>query len=114
MGIVRACHDVSEGGIGLAAAEMAIASPRRGIKMDLKRVPSQTKRSDSIIFSESTGRFLVEADAGRAEEFERIFYGLPGARIGEVVDGSRLAFMDMGGREYSIDSKRLRLAWRGY
>lgn len=114
MGIVRSCHDVSEGGIGLAAAEMAISSPRRGIKMDLKRIPSQTKRSDSIIFSESTGRFLVEADAGRAEEFDKIFYGLPVAKIGEVVDGSRLAFMDMGGKEYSIDSKRLRLAWRGY
>ncbi len=114
MGIVASCHDISEGGIGLAASEMVISSPKLGIKMDLKRVPSQTKRSDSIIFSESTGRFLVEAERERAAEFDKIFYGLPGAKIGEVVGGSRLAFMDMGGKEYSINSSKLRPAWRGY
>ncbi len=114
VGIVKSCHDISEGGIGLAAAEMAISSTGLGVEMDLKRIPSQIKRSDSIIFSESTGRFLVEVDSERASEFNEIFHGLPGAKVGEVVKGSRLAFMDMGGKEYSIDSKRLRLAWRGY
>ncbi len=113
-GTVASCHDVSDGGVGLAASEMVISSPKLGIKMDLKNAIAQTNRSDSILFSESTGRFLVEVDKQRIEDFDRIFYGLPGTRIGHVVGGSRLAFMDMGGREYSIDAVKLRQAWRGY
>ena len=36
--LVRACHDCSEGGIGVALAEMAFAGGL-GAKIDLKKVP---------------------------------------------------------------------------
>ncbi len=60
-GLVRACHDCSEGGLGVAIAEMAFAGGL-GATIYLKSVPrtGPIYRNDYILFSESNSRFLVE------------------------------------------------------
>ena len=86
--LVRACHDCSEGGIGVAAAEMAFAGGY-GMTLHMKDVPrsDNADRNDTVLFSESNSRFLVEVPEGSGQTFERIMAGTATAAIGEIVDG---------------------------
>ena len=54
-GLVRSCHDVSEGGLAVALAELCIAG-RLGIAVQSLPHPDPT----TALFAESTGRFVVE------------------------------------------------------
>jgi len=84
-GLVRACHDLSEGGLAVAAAEMAIAG-RLGLALDLRAVPGAAAvGSDAaLLFSESASRFLVEVAPEDAAAFERAMAGGACARVGAV------------------------------
>ncbi|MCS7098684.1 MAG: phosphoribosylformylglycinamidine synthase subunit PurL [Candidatus Methanomethyliaceae archaeon] len=108
--IIAACHDVSEGGIGVAAAEMLIAS-EFGMIIDLRKVPSDLNRSDLILFSESQSRFLVEVKKGFEGKFENIFQGIPHSRIG-IVEGKSLKIIDLKGNILEINQGEIRRAWR--
>ncbi len=74
-GLVRSCHDLSEGGLAVAAAEMAFAGDI-GLELELKAVPSATdaRRDDVLLFSESNARFLVEVDRKHQEKFEELMW----------------------------------------
>ncbi len=75
--IIEACHDISEGGLAVAAAEMAFAGGY-GIKLDLAKVPSkEIGRNDFLLFSESNSRFLVEINKKDKDNFEFIMKGTP-------------------------------------
>jgi len=67
-GHVKSCHDLSEGGLAVAAAEMAF-SGGYGIQLNLGSVPRarNMKRNDYIVFSESNSRFLMEVPEKRVE-----------------------------------------------
>ncbi len=89
--MVRACHDLSEGGLGVAMAEMAFAGGL-GARVSLARIPQQggIDRDDYLLFSESNSRFLVEVAPDVQREFEQVMGGTAFALIGEVIDGGRL------------------------
>jgi phosphoribosylformylglycinamidine synthase II len=95
-GLVRACHDLSEGGLATAAAEMAIAG---GIGADLTRIrPDGGTESDEVLlFAESATRFLVEATPTNAAALERSLAGLPCRRIGQTCKELRLRIAGAGG-----------------
>ena len=83
-GLVRAMHDCSEGGIGVAAAEMAFSG---GLGMDLflAEIPYIGKaRNDAMLFSESNSRFIVEIAKVDKKKFESALKGLPFGLIGCV------------------------------
>jgi len=82
-GLVRACHDCSEGGLAVAAAEMALAG-RLGLDLSLVNLPRSPDmdRDDVALFSESSGRFLVEVAPDDAEAFEAALAGRPFACLG--------------------------------
>lgn len=83
-GLVRSCHDCSEGGLGVAVAEMAFTGDL-GVDLDIGMVPvSESMRDDYVLFSESNGRLLIEIAADKAEEFERIMEGSAFACVGAV------------------------------
>ena len=84
-GLVAACHDCSEGGIGVAAAEMAF-SGNLGIAVNLGAVPlgEPIHRSDTILFSESNSRFIVEVVPENKDAFENAMSGIDFALIGDV------------------------------
>ena len=84
-GLVCACHDLAEGGLAVAAAEMVIAG-RLGVELGLENVPrTQDVASDATaLFSESAARFLVEVEHMNAAAFERKLAGHPVARLGRV------------------------------
>jgi len=90
-GLVRACHDLSEGGLAIALAEMAFAGGL-GARVALDRVPSNADASAGAVrlFSESNTRFLCEVRPDQAAAFEAAMAEIPCARIGEVLNTNRL------------------------
>jgi phosphoribosylformylglycinamidine synthase len=71
-GLVAACHDLSEGGLAVAAAEMALAG-LLGLDVDLARAPHGRQAGDALtlLFSESASRFLVEVAPQQQVAFEQ-------------------------------------------
>src|SRR4029079_1419437 len=73
--LARACHDLSEGGLAVALAEMAFAGGL-GADICLAHVPadaadSQSAEADIVrLFSESASRFLVEVTPDNQKSFE--------------------------------------------
>jgi phosphoribosylformylglycinamidine synthase len=111
-GMIKSCHDLSEGGLGVAASEMAFASSY-GIELDLKAVPNKNvKRNDFLLFSESNSRFLIEVAPQDRYDFEDLMKtGV--AQIGEVTKTESLKIHGLNGG-YAIDAglKELRTAWK--
>ena len=94
---VRACHDLSEGGLAVAAAEMAFAGGF-GARIELGRAPvPRTLPPHVVLFSESPSRFLVEVPPDRRQDFESLFAGLPHACVGEVSEEPVLRCSDSSG-----------------
>jgi phosphoribosylformylglycinamidine synthase II len=74
-GLVQSAHDLSEGGLSVAAAEMCIGG-RLGMELHVE---------EARLFAEVNGCLLVEVSPSRASEFERHFEKLPFERIGDVI-----------------------------
>jgi phosphoribosylformylglycinamidine synthase len=82
-GLLRACHDLSEGGLAVAAAEMAFAGDL-GAKLVLKDCDAVA------LFSESPMRFLIEVRPQDGTALERRLAGVPLALVGQTVKESWL------------------------
>ncbi len=113
-GWVVACHDLSEGGLGVALSEMALSGPY-GVELRLQDVPrSMVERADLILFSESNSRFLVEVEESARDRFMALLRGLPVARVGTVL---RERILRVHGLDCSTDIEasldELREAWSG-
>jgi phosphoribosylformylglycinamidine synthase II len=113
-GLVRACHDCSEGGIGVAAAEMAFAGGL-GMSIDLKKAPlgEDVDRDDFILFSESNTRFIAEVAPEKQREFEAAMAGVSFAEVGRVADGKIFEVRGVGGNTVvSAGIDELKEAWQ--
>jgi phosphoribosylformylglycinamidine synthase len=89
---VRSAHDLSEGGLAVAAAEMAIGG-RLGFEIDLAAVvQSGGLRADELLGSESASRFLLEVEPDRLEDLRANLYQVPWAVVGRVTAAPTLAF----------------------
>ena len=114
-GLVRSCHDCSEGGIGAAAAEMAFAGGL-GMHLSLMDVPRDpdVTAADALLFSESNSRFIVEVAPEKQEAFEKSIAGIPIGCIGTAVEGTDFVVNGTDGStivETTID--RLKESWQG-
>jgi len=65
--LVRSCHDLSEGGLSVALAEMCIGG-RLGCEIQLNSNDITTQ-----LFSESNGRLIVEVEPHLCSAFEELF-----------------------------------------
>jgi phosphoribosylformylglycinamidine synthase len=83
--MVRSCHDCSEGGIAVAAAEMAFASGF-GMTLNLSAVVTEgpINKNDTILFSESNSRFIVEVRPEHQQQFETLLKNIPWGLLGKV------------------------------
>jgi phosphoribosylformylglycinamidine synthase len=104
-GLVNAVHDLSEGGLGVAIAEMALAG-NIGVEIDLSAVRAGNfKVSDAkLLFSESNTRFLCEVNRTNKQKFEMIFEKLPIAQIGNTNRGDRVKVNGLNRRKV-IDAR---------
>ncbi len=105
-GVVAAAHDVSEGGLGCALAECAIAGGV-GIRVELEADGDD----EASLFGEGPGRFVL---AGPAAEIARIVDearggGVPAAVIGEA--GADEIQIAVGGTAVELALDRAARAW---
>ena len=120
-GLVRACHDLSEGGLGVALAEMALAG-ELGASVSLAQVATDdadggpSVADDWLLFSESNGRYLVEVSPEHAVAFEEALAGTPYAQIGRVEAGQEVVIegAQEGQALFRLPVAALRRAWRGH
>jgi phosphoribosylformylglycinamidine synthase len=84
-GLVRSCHDLSEGGLAAALAEMALAGSL-GARVSLRDVPrdDDADRDGILLFSESPSRFLLEVRPSVVATIAEVFEGLPIGWLGTV------------------------------
>ncbi len=119
-GLAVAAHDCSEGGLAVAAAEMAFAG---GVGLTI-RLPSVTVpgggrgadadplREDEALFSESASRILVEVSQEQAAAFEQAMSGHPLFRIGQFQPGPLFRVQDAQGEVIvEAELEKLRQAW---
>jgi phosphoribosylformylglycinamidine (FGAM) synthase-like enzyme len=117
-GLVCSCHDLSEGGLAVALAEMAIAGSL-GVQVDLGNPgPVDIQRNVVNIvrlFSESASRFIVEVTPKHWEAFEQHMYN-SGVRdikhIGNVTNTGYLHIHDWDELIY-LPVSELQKAWKG-
>jgi phosphoribosylformylglycinamidine synthase len=113
-GLVKACHDLSEGGIGVAAAEMAFAGCL-GMVIHLGKVPlgEAIERDDYVLFSESNTRFLAEVAPEDRRQFESMMAGVDFAAIGQVTNKEKLEVYGLNGEMVlSAHIAELKEAWQ--
>ncbi|MCX5787302.1 MAG: phosphoribosylformylglycinamidine synthase subunit PurL [Elusimicrobia bacterium] len=112
--LVASCHDLSEGGLAVAAAEMAF-SGSFGACLDLDEV-NRSKEVDSdevVLFSESPSRFLIEVPEDKERDFLKAMKGQPLKRIGSTLANPVLRVVSMDGTtlfEEGLDALKSR--WR--
>lgn len=112
-GYVLSCHDLSEGGLAVAAAEMAFAGGL-GLEIDLPPLQAATRLDDpgTLLFSESCSRFLVEVPVSASRDFEGCFDSEQVTLIGEVTTHDRLRVLAAGARPViDLPLTELKRAW---
>ncbi|VVB54804.1 Phosphoribosylformylglycinamidine synthase subunit PurL [uncultured archaeon] len=103
--LVASCHDLSDGGLFVAACEMAFGG-KLGVKINLDAA-AENLPADVTLFSESNGRWLTEVPAGKTTEFEKT---VKARRIG-VVSESRIVFESQGKKVLDEDAEALYGIW---
>ena len=103
--VVRACHDLSEGGLAVAAAEMCIGG-RMGLYLEVPR-------GDAVmeLFGETNGCLLVEVPRAFKDAFEEYFEELPLRLIGSVRPDGRFSVQCDGQVLMDLPVETLVSAW---
>jgi phosphoribosylformylglycinamidine synthase len=86
-----------------------------GMEVALKPVPADNvERNDTILFSESAGRFIVTVDPARRNAFEDIFSGLACSCIGQVAAGPDIVIkgLEEDSTLISTTVQELKEAWK--
>jgi phosphoribosylformylglycinamidine synthase II len=113
-GLIRSCHDLSEGGLVVALAEMAFAGEIGIDVTGLSKMIGCEKEADIVrLFSESPTRFVVEVKPESVDRFKSLFQDLPITELGKTVNEPRLRIAGSNG-EWLIWSKlsELKEAWQ--
>lgn len=127
-GHIQSCHDVSEGGVAVALAEMCLAG-HLGADVDLARVVDfdavayDPENVDAMtLFGEAPTRFIVEVMPEDADALLAVFAGRLGMDaaasivrpIGVVTDTGRLTVETTQGKRIDAAVSDLENAWRGH
>jgi phosphoribosylformylglycinamidine synthase len=113
LGYVKSCHDLSEGGLAVAAAEMSF-SGGYGIEIDLRRVQKfGIERDDYVLFSESNSRFLLEVNDRHVDRFKEVMKDCTYSIIGKVRDNDDFLIYGLNGNVImDCDISDLRKMWK--
>lgn len=112
-GLVQSCHDLSEGGLAVAAAEMAIAGGL-GLEVELDEMSvAESGLVDATrLFAESPTRFLIEVAEDDAAGIETVLRRVPHAWVGRVLEEQRFRVLSAGQPRIDRDLGELRARWQ--
>jgi phosphoribosylformylglycinamidine (FGAM) synthase-like enzyme len=123
-GLALSCHDLSEGGLAVAVAEMAF-SGQVGAELRLGDVPfaegtgtqaagqDGPVREDVLLFSESNARYLLEVRSEDREALQELLVGVPHAPIGETIAYKILRILSADGRPVLAEAlEDLKRSWK--
>ncbi|MFM7133779.1 MAG: AIR synthase-related protein, partial [Planctomycetota bacterium] len=107
-GLVRSAHDCSEGGVLVAAAEMAFGGGL-GLSLDLAALPVEGEVPFvARAFAEDSARYLLEVDEKDLPALAKALGGVPHAEIGSF---DATGALSLGGATVKVDA--LAAAWAG-
>lgn len=98
-GLLLSAHNLSEGGLAVAAAEMAF-SGEVGVQLDLEAIPQgrEALEEPALLFTESPSRLLVETTPALEREFLKLMKGTALCRVGTTLANPVLRVMGLDGR----------------
>lgn len=106
-GLIASAHDLSEGGLAVAAAEMCI-----GGRLGLKLESNLWDEALPVLFGESTGSLLVEVSPAKKEKFLSLFDQLPIYWLGTVQKQPKLTAQFHGLTVLDVPVAKLLEAWK--
>ena len=111
--LVASAHGIHSGGLGVHLAMVAMGG-NFGMRIELNRVPANDlNRDDTVMFSESAGRFIVTVDPQNREIFESLFKNLTCACIGTVTEKPQFEIKGLKQEIIvSVAIKDLKSAWK--
>lgn len=111
--LVASAHGIYGGGLGVHLAMVAMGGSL-GMRIDLNRVPAgDLGRDDTVMFSESAGRFIVTVDPQNRKIFESLFENLTCACIGTVTEKPQFEIKGLNQETIvSVAIKDLKSAWK--
>lgn len=104
-GHVLACHDISEGGLAAALAEMCF-----GGQMGAVITMEAGDKPEEFLFNETAGMFLMEIRDVKG--LPEVFSGVPFRIIGKTVKDMSVSVNRDGKELFSVELERLRDAWK--
>ena len=112
-GLVRSCHDLSEGGLAVALAEMCLGG-RLGAAVDIGAANESHLTHPYVpLFSESNGRLLLEVTPADRATFEDIMSDIPLALIGTVTDSQMISVAIDRQPIFDLSLDEILSAWKG-
>ncbi|MEX2028663.1 MAG: phosphoribosylformylglycinamidine synthase subunit PurL [Candidatus Curtissbacteria bacterium] len=106
-GKIQACHDISEGGLAAALAEMAFGGDC-GATIDVGKI--ENSRPDFILFNETAGTFVVEVE--NEEVARKLFAGTPYKIVGKTTENKTLGIKLNSKTLTNIGTDKLKNAWQ--
>ncbi len=106
-GLIKSAHDLSEGGLAVAAAEMCIAG-RLGMQLESNLWDDEIR----ILFGETTGTLLVEVAPNHKEQFLALMKDQPLYWLGTVTEKQNLNFLVHGFKVLDLSVHQLLQAWQ--
>jgi phosphoribosylformylglycinamidine synthase subunit PurSL len=112
--LVASAHGIYRGGLATHLAMVAIGG-NLGMRIDLKKAPAEhADQNQTLLFSESAGRFIVTIDPKSQSHFETLFKGLSFACIGATTQKTELLITGLEENVIvSASVQEMRAAWNG-
>ncbi|PKN40728.1 MAG: phosphoribosylformylglycinamidine synthase [Deltaproteobacteria bacterium HGW-Deltaproteobacteria-18] len=111
-GLLSAAHDVSDGGLAVAVAEMALAG-RIGADIDTDLIPAlDCPLAEQRLYSESASRFVVTVADDKRAAFEALFAGDFMAAIGKTTADEKLTLRAGSAILVNASVEDLATAWK--
>ena len=114
--LIRSCHDLSEGGLAVAATEMAMAGGL-GMTLDLDAVQTindDNLSTETLLFSESNSRFLLEVEEQNLARLQAILdeASVPATRMGTISRSPSFTVSQSDHHVMNMEIETAKQAWQ--
>ena len=111
-GDISAAHDIAEGGLLVALAEMLFERPELGVELSIDSL-GNSNRLDALLFGESQGRVLISVSNESLDQVleSAMQDGLPIMHLGNSTDSGRLKLSVSGNEILDSEVNKLHKIW---